>query len=1753
MFSRFLQLPLTRKTRSFYDDLSSSLQQPLLSSQPPPLSPPPQESSSQGPSLSQLQRDFGLVIQRNPQATYIPRAQPQPQIPPAASTLTRPIVPELPPFQITQASPEVVRGPSRELDRQARALDVEQETPRRRSRSRSRASAYANLDPSDCGDLFRQSLPSSAFNEVYPNENDLLQDVDDTVEQRALQQELDALGLQAGGLLVYDFATRPDYYAGAPITSEVPARRNIARGKPLAEIRAEIRHILPLCNITCSKCGARHWPDEANNASKRQRSNSATANFRHCCDAGNIQFNTPAEPYPYLLLTLLTGTTTNHQGRVTRSRDSREFLENIRHFNNSFAFTSLGIKATPSLPGQGPPIFRIQGALYHRFGSLLPPPDRPASFLQIYMYNGIADQEDARSRAFQNRNPAVSLSIANLLHRINPFANIFEHNRDALQDTTHGELALRLQDPDTTDRRIYNRPINESIAAIIPAPDMAAISRDIIIRLRSPTVGSLALRRLTETSAYYLPLRYPILFPRGELGWHQKLPRRGFTVAELTTDLRQEALQAVEIEQGRRGRGAGGSVRVSSRAWFACLLQTREIFNPILHAGLLFQEFVVDAGSVVESVRLNFYRWNQKRLRADLYQGAVDFQAADAAAIENRTFGRRIVLPSNHAGGPRNMNQHYQDAMAIARKHGGPDLFVTITCNPNWIEIQRELALGQNAADRPDLCARVFKLKLDAVLEDITKHHCFGRIAAHCHVIEFQKRGLPHAHILLICTRDDKIKTVDSINSIVSAEIPELAIDPQLYNIVTTTMLHTRCGSINPRAVCMQNAKHRCHARFPKAFAEETMIQENGYPLYRRPQTGPRVKKGDFVYDNRDVVPYSPYLSRKYGCHINVEVASGVGAYKYMYGYAYKGGDRITATLRTSDDIPREVDEIHDHIDARWLGPSEACWHIYEYPMERHYPPVLQLQVHEEDQQVVIWDEEAPGQIDESLRKTTLTEWFVLNQQTNDLVATGDRPPIDSTTILYPDFCQHYTWNPSIKVWKPRQRDSGQIGRMCFVTPRQKERYYLRLILSHVPGLTSFVDARTYQNTEYATYREACIVRGLLADDSDWDQTLREAAVFQKGRQLRSLFFYIIFHCQPSNPTALWQNHKENLSDDCQHRLRQPPYNIALPSSQNAQDLALCEIRRLLQRVSSDLTMVGLPSPVTDYMAAFDTITNRLVRDELSYDIAELQRYILESEPKLNDQQRIAVDRICNDAEFDDGGIYFLTGPGGTGKTFVENLALARLRVQGKVALAVATTGIAATLLDGGQTAHSKLGIPIPIESSSFCNITAQSDRAQLLRKAKLLIWDEAVMAHKHQVDAVDRTLRDLRANPNLPFGGLTVVFAGDFRQILPVIPRGGRSQIVNSCIKYALCWEHVVDLHLTQNMRLERRGITFGERTRIAQFAQRLLEIGEQKDAILTQLDRGDIVANNSPEDLAEAIYPGIATDQQDDFFSKAAILAAKNDIVDELNKKLLRSMPGTNHELLSNDRGQEPGDEELYTIEYLNSLNHAQLPPHRLNLKVGCPVMLLRNLNAIDGLCNGTRMRIRAIRVRTIECVILNGPHTGRLETIPRIPLPSPTTDGQMVAFVRQQFPIKLSFAMTINKAQGQSLERVGVLLDPEVFSHGQLYVALSRVTDPSKLRLATPRTQDGFQGLVRNVVYDEVFKDTRPRIVDPFNVELENMIARFDGLFGSPGVTQFEGVFDIRPGGLRVATIDLSDHGSEYSGEQEIQLQIGNLSIN
>ena len=1070
-------------------------------------------------------------------------------------------------------------------------------------------------------------------------------------------------------------------------------------------------------------------------------------------------------------------------------------------------------------------------------------------------------------------------------------------------------------------------------------------------------------------------------------------------------------------------------------------------------------------------------RNNQKTLKAEKYRCVQDAIESDEPVLP----GRITILPSTLYGSPRWYARQFQDAMAIVREKGKPDLFITFTCNPKWKEIQESLLPGQQPQDRPDIVARVFYMKWEALLHDILKKDILGHVDGYVSVKETQKRHLPHVHALFTLVAADKPRVPADIDRIVSAEIPDATTNPELHRVVTSHMIHEPCGAPNMTARCMDKGK--CKKDFPKPFRSATAMSDRSYPLYRRRQetdgapgcSFPRPGHGvPVTITNQWVVPFNPYLCLRYESHINVEIVCSVTSVKYLYKYLDKGPDRCMMYVGGPEQDIRH-DEIQRYEVGRYISVSEAFWRLYDFPIQKKYPPVEQLAIHLEGEQVITFnnDGEAHALIESGPPRTTLTAFFTAMQRN-----------VDKRHITYPEVFKHFSFDCRNKTFKLRKKrlsrghDDEQladtIGRIPVLafTPHNAELYFMRMLLYRVPGPTCYNDLRFVDGLLHDTYMAACIARGICENDNEVDMVMEEAASVTFGSNLRELFANLLMFVLKKDYFQFWQRHMHTISEDLTHAagLSEPDDTVI--------NQVLLELQDYVERHGYHLTNnFQLPQP---NLALIQPRIPQDIRHETEHNMTELQNVIQETQHLLNDEQRAVADCVLESVRLNLGQLIGLDASGGTGKTFTLTFILTSVRAGGKVALATASSGIAATLLPKGTTFHSRTKCPIMLTEESMCAISENDSTAQLIRMCSLLVIDEVSMMDRRAVEAADRTFQWLRKSDS-PFGGITTIFSGDWRQILPVVRHGTRPQIISRCLKSSDLWKNVKTMQLTTNMRIARAGAEMADE---ALFCQFLLDLGEGK--IPTVQEQGEfaitvperfLMPGKTLQELVDWVFEDLDQHMHDHrWLYERAILCPTNAEVDNVNQYISSKFPGEEHILLSVD-SVEPEQSHEYPVEFLNTLCPSGMPPHRLPLKVGMIIMLLRNLDQVNGHCNGSRYILKQVFPHVLEAELVSGVHAGTQLYIPRIRI-SPSENIFPFTLSRKQFPVRPCFAMTVNKAQGQSLSRVGMFTVKDFFSHGQFYVAASRVGHPSQLRILPINDEDNSKRTVmNNVVYKEI----------------------------------------------------------------------------
>ncbi|CAN1841328.1 ATP-dependent DNA helicase PIF1 [Linum perenne] len=384
------------------------------------------------------------------------------------------------------------------------------------------------------------------------------------------------------------------------------------------------------------------------------------------------------------------------------------------------------------------------------------------------------------------------------------------------------------------------------------------------------------------------------------------------------------------------------------------------------------------------------------------------------------------------------------------------------------------------------------------------------------------------------------------------------------------------------------------------------------------------------------------------------------------------------------------------------------------------------------------------------------------------------------------------------------------------------------------------------------------------------------------------------------------------------------------------------------------------------------------------------------------------------------GKLFFLHGHGGTGKTFLYNCIISKVRSIGDISLVVASSGIAATLLQDGVTSHSRFKIPLEIDSLSTCTVKKGSDVAELLKIATLIVWDDAP------------------GENYVPFGGKVVLLGGDFRQTLPVVPNGSREDNINATLPRSYLWTYCTLLHLKINMRITTNSINTTPMFDGLTFPDWVLAVGNgtlRTRPTKTHTMHNDLITIPSPfliqtttkplDELITRVYPFFQKSYQSlQYIKSRAIVSPTNAVVSEINNILLAQISGPSKIYFSSD----------------------SLSPTKI-------VMLLRNINPTSGMCNGTHVLLTDLGEYVISGLIVSG------------------------TLERRQFPIRICYAMTINKSQGQTLDHVGIYLPKPVFSH---YVAVSRVRSATGLHILISNMSPNPDNETRNIVYQDILHE-------------------------------------------------------------------------
>ena len=1166
----------------------------------------------------------------------------------------------------------------------------------------------------------------------------------------------------------------------------------------------------------------------------------------------------------------------------------------------------------------------------------------------------------------------------------------------------------------------------------------------------------------------------------------------------------------------------------------------------------------------------------------------------------------KTFLSSNFHGSRRHLRKLSTNGLIVVSEKGNPHLFITLTCNAEWPEIKDRLFYGQSAYDRPDVTTQVFKARLTAFKQNLRNGKYFRDPSQRCSThnieyemmcIEYQHRGLPHAHIVVRLSNMPHDEDIEGQLRWIKKHIHSCAprphdcdyFTPQRRDLVRKHMLHTCSNAVNG---CLKDGK--CKRRY------DTLVLNKGEPSFGHlhfPVYGRREE------EDLRIVPHHVYILEEWDGHVNVEYCGSHYTPIYLYKYVFKGAKKEKLRLTNADDIADD-DEISLHIRAQVISSMDSMWRVMGYST---YPAT--------HPSVIIVHAQTPETIAQYANDGKVTDLYIyLNRPryirtgpNENLPPEHDGKSMDELTYLH--FFTIYCYSRKLRRskqtkpheegrswWKitlpnaievfvtKRERPNECIVRMNMLYSSAGEVYYLRLLLNIFPTRTlkdlltrhhihtngsneqedesnndtnqffSKISDRTQFVRAANTFQEACLMNGLLNDIKEAIACFEYAMITGTPPMLRSLF---ITQTTQGFPTIQIYN------DPIKRRAMSLDYIFRHEQGDNSRlalnDL-LTDLAERLKGENKTLSSYGLPEP--------QNVKTELELEQLKYDAtfqAQLLQQLNTSHPNNPEQQEV-FDFIANELDNidpDQPNYIFLNGPAGSGKSCLTQKIMAYARSKGHIALGTASTNLAATNFKDFTSFHYLFGIPVledyEIEEGIKlqCRLKDKPGREELIQAATLLMCDELPNLDKENFEVVVDYFELLK--------GKIFIGIGDFKQIVPVVKGGSIEQIKMACIQNSKYWPSFQVRSLKTNMRLERlrqqtiQSIqSLDEKIASAQdqgnvaFVHNLNkqkqelvadELGQREYAkMILQIGSGNVentdhisfhdadprtfsttykyrptkvfVLKDKAEEEQWLEYNARSTEAkiaalrhfyphgfQSYKMHTKTILAATNRQIDDWNSIVQKLNPNyadtqTNKCLLSFSSDvlsavDDPRDviSGMLTTEILNNFNNDKAPPHLLKLCVGDICYLMRTLGRKTKLATNKRVRILefekvGIKVQTIE----NDNSPGEIHFIPRIRFRFTLPYGDSYEVTRTQFPLRLAYAVSINKSQGQQYEDILFDTTHQAFTHGHLYVALSRITKYNKICFFTFKStvitedQDDTSKnkiLLQNIVYTDLLQ--------------------------------------------------------------------------
>ncbi|KAL3067920.1 hypothetical protein niasHS_015749 [Heterodera schachtii] len=1234
-----------------------------------------------------------------------------------------------------------------------------------------------------------------------------------------------------------------------------------------------------------------------------------------------------------------------------------------------------------------------------------------------------------------------------------------------------------MKDPKLHPHQIITPSTGEGMFAIHADPHGVPATKGIWVENKQGQLNEIG-----PFSPWTDSLTYPLILPKGDDGYKIRMPyakpaqrkRKSdqcvdqmFDTDAMSDDNMCETESIASSDAGSEASMQSETTRIDKSKKFVSLrdyckyhLAIRDEnvelqYHHILSCGGgLGQRWVLDQASKIDWQIASFLRRPDMDLRISTPKNLLQYlvnhynkqQARQNPNARPKTvddIGSVVRLSERNVNSLQYWKKMYEDCNTIfARCHDAKKarLFITFTNNREWPEFKENIYKnGQMFTDRFDMWMRVWCSKIAVFHHELYDKGFFGTILGSGESMEFQGRGGPHAHIV---AQTDLDAVPEVIQEYIWAHIPPLPDKDddspiaKMHREVRDLMhmqLHrcsdSWCGPRDPNF-------GRCKKGFPAPFSKCTILHPDRPALYYRPSPtdgGAQIEVNGLIYDNSQVVPYNPYILLRYRVHHNVLFAYGNKAnIKYALKYPFKGPGHCYVECKEESGSKIGIDEPAQYAKMNFRGATEAFAVVHSMPFAKLSHHVVHLSIHLPNQQPVVFRTFQLVSKAEEIQRGELPEtpcsayWKQWQNEWQHVPSLKD--------MLFEKVPEQFLWDKDKWVlYKRKPSKRPPIGRVVPVPPTDRERFALYALMRHFPGDPDHL--KLVNGQQYNTFTEAALQHGLLEDDQIWHKTLGEAALHRWPDQMRWLFVSILVFGQPSNALELWNKYKDQMYN---------PQGANSAAIRQARELqALADIDWRLHFFNLSCVHCGLPDPPNSKAKNTNLAVEEFFfgDDDLNMPPGQPNQRPQQNTPPLNSDQQKVFDAVVRAIQSDpmDQTVhrrFFIFGDGGTGKTFLFGQIIKRLRKPPYTykVLATASTGCAAILLPYGKTAHSTFRLGRDVSLDKLPSIPLESFFARRIREAQLIIIDEITMLHNTVIEVINRVCKEMAISQykNLPFGGKTVIFSGDFKQSLPVVPHEGLTAQVTACFQTSPLFRQFTTMKLTINQRLGQ-----GQQA----YLQMCRQIGLGETGEHFWIPPQFLV--KSREELIDFVYPNfqqlLGNDKE---LLNRLILAPHIDTCDAINEIMMANVPGQAREYLSSDKPLDERPLDINEIESevaaLNRRSDSGMPPHRLRLKVGSVVVLLINKSDREGLINGTRIVLEELGDdRLVGRVINNNAVGGQVKFFierTRNVYEDKTPGG--IKYERLQFPIKPAFAMTILKGQGQTISTIGIDLERDVF---------------------------------------------------------------------------------------------------------------------